>query len=887
MAAKDGIPGVNSRMKPPRKISLHGPGSAGNPSIPAFAVNPVADLYFNDPDFAGAPDDGFVAFAGTIDVPFFEDLKVHVLARADTGRTAIRAGWSAGKSDFFNDRNFDVGNVGFPAALGYDAYVKEDEPAGFTYFEEGNAAHSGRNTNNPIARQSWLGAVDFAMPVKWDPSRRRFLSTVPEEREFLVMSSQRTIQQLVPSGAEIRFGLQFNKLPRLNLASLFIDDREATRELANFIPGGSKLADAADSFGTLLDGKSDKLVDKGVDLALDQFLDYLLAPNGPLKGVAGAAGAAATIGAPNTQGFKDIRDQLQAKLKDIVGGVGQANSVVGQLADGLDTIDGALGTADTLLKRDANGKRGAFITDAVAMAGSLGIPTDQVKQVTDSITSELNGDLGTTLDDIERSLNEVHTLSTSARKLADDVRSVTEAALKVSNQAGALPDEVLSALREHLANAHDPNGQYFAEMDPAKLRSELKLAVKGVIGDSEFLAQAKETIDDLVQPLHDEYTGMYEQVFGVLNDVVRSALEELSNQVVDHLNEDAGKVNRAIGGFSKTMEMTKIEGSARVVGDLLDSAHLNATLGLHVPDNVTLIGTVDFKRLHGNQPVPPCVAGNPDGRMQITVTASGQASLGGCPGAHAEVHGQYTMNAKGEPIALSGGMSLDADIHVDIVSLKRADFEFAFGPGDNYVRAEGAGSIYIFDVTTRAFFGRTCDPALVKWIDPQIDALFATLGRHAVDGANPLTGYYAMADGSVLLNRIFDIPDSVVTLRASGGQGSFLFCNTNLTAIIPGQHWRMGIAVGLGPATASADLVALGGLAPIPLALSIPDGLPKMADLFLKDPSSLFRGAITGRFTPKFGVGPASWSQDFDVTVEGNYIPLPPPGIFCVRKLKF
>jgi len=114
--------------------------------------------------------------------------------------------------------------------------------------------------------------------------------------------------------------------------------------------------------------------------------------------------------------------------------------------------------------------------------------------------------------------------------------------------------------------------------------------------------------------------------------------------------------------------------------------------------------------------------------------------------------------------AVTGGLSLSADVHVDIVSLKKADFEFAFGQYDNYIRAEGAGSILVFDVTTRAFFGKTCDANLVKWIDPQLDELFANLNNWpAVSTNHPLIGYYTMADGDVILNRIVDIPDSVVT----------------------------------------------------------------------------------------------------------------------------
>ncbi len=894
VAAKDGIPGVNSRMKPPKSVALHGPGSAANSSIPGFTVNPVTDFYFNDPAAIGAPDDGFVAFAGTIDVPFFQDLKVHVLARADTGKTDIRAGWGLaragwpnGTNDFFNDRNFDTSNTGFPSGPGYAAYVNGAEATNFLYFDESDPAHNQRNLFNPIARQSWLGGVNFALPLLWDPARRRFVSSVPEQRQFLVMTSERAIQQLTPSGAEIRFGLQFDKLPRLNLASLFIDDREATQELVNIIPDGPKLAAAGAAFDQLLNGNSDKLVADGVDLVIDQFLDYLLASDGPLKGLTASADAANAIGAPNTASFAAIRDQLKDKLSGVVGVVGQANSIAGEVADALDTVDQGLTTADTLLKKDADGNRGEFITDSVNLAGSFGLPTDAIQPVTDSITTEINGELAPTLDDIASTLNDIHSLAKSARSLADDARQVTQGALTAVNAAGALPDQILTALHDHFAQAHDPTGRLLAETDPAQLRADLKRAARDVVMQSDFLAQVQQTVRDLVEPLHDEFGVMYEQVFGVMNNVVRSAFEELSNQVVDHLNDQVGQLNRAYGGFSKTLEMTKIEGSAQILGEVLDNAHLNATLGLHVPDNVTLMGSVDFKHLQGTQPVPPSTMDTPDGRMQITVTARGDASIGGCQAAHAELHGQYTMSAKGEPLALSGGLSLNADVHVDIVSLKKADFEFAFGPVDNYVRAEGAGSILIFDVNTRAFFGRTGDSELVKWIDPQIAELYKALGRPPVDSGNPLTGYYAMADGDVVLNRILDIPDSVVLLKAGGGQGNFLFCDSGLTSIIPGMHWRLSIGVGIGPASARADLVALGGMDPIPLGLSVPDKLPEMSLSYLKDPLSLFHGAVTGRFTPKFEVGPASWSQDFDFTAQGEYIPGPPPGFFIVRKLNF
>jgi hypothetical protein len=153
VTAADGFPGVESRLRLPGGIGLHGTGSLNDAARPAFTVHPASGLYFNnalDPD---APDAGFVSFAGTVDVPFFEDIKVHVLARA-TG-TVVRGGWTDGGQTFFTSTRFDPTNRGFPPGPFLDYMAA--------------AWH-------PQVHKEWLGLVDFDMPVIWDAARRQFVS---------------------------------------------------------------------------------------------------------------------------------------------------------------------------------------------------------------------------------------------------------------------------------------------------------------------------------------------------------------------------------------------------------------------------------------------------------------------------------------------------------------------------------------------------------------------------------------------------------------------------------------------------------------------------------------------------------------------------------------
>ena len=874
VAASDGFPGVNSRLKPPKLITLHGTRSAVDPRTPGFTVHPVSDLYFNDPYSDGAPPQGFVALAGTIKVPFFQALKVHILARGNGGATTVRAGWTDGSGkNFFNQAGFDTANRGYPPGV-----------SAFDY-EDGSGAY------NPVAQQSWLGFVDFAMPVVWDPALRRFLSSAPEEREFLVLKSERVIHQLTPSGADIRFGIQFKGLPRLNLAGLVIDDKEATDQLLKFIPNGPQLVAGLNAFDKLLNNQSDELISQGLDSVIDLFLDDLFAAGGPLDGAKSAADAVGAIGAVGSPSFFQIEQNLQQKLSGVVGTVTDVNSVMRDIHDALVDIDTGLSAADSLLVKDKNGKRGAFITQTINLATSVGLPAGDVSQVSDEAPTLINGELAPTLDDIQSAINDVHSLSQSAQSLVGGVQSITTAALEGVNLAGGLPDAIIGAIKQDFSAAHDPTGLLLVETDRAVLRNHLKKVIHDTVSQSGFVTALQSSVRDAVEPLQQEYGTAFNQIFGVMNNVVSSALENLSDQVIDQLNGPAGQVNRAIGGFKDTFGMTKVEGSAFIVGDVLDHAHINATLALHVPDKVTLQGAVDFKRFRVDQPLPGCAIGTPDGKMQITVTGSGDAAISGAPPVHARAQGQYTMQSNGSPIGLAGSFSIDTDAHFDIISLKHAEFDFAFGLMDNYLYAEGAGSILIFDVNVRAFLGRTCDVALLNRIDPNINDVFKALKLAKVPPAFAVTGYYYRGDGDVSLNRLLGIPDDVVTLQASGGQGSFVFVDDSFTHIIPGVHWAFGLKVSVGPISADAQLSALGGLNPMALlkGQNIGADLAEIATSMFTQPA-LIKGAVSGDFTATASFGPFSQSKDFHFIAKGLYTPpplAPPPGFFFVNEIHF
>ena len=882
VAASEGFPGVSSRLKPPKTIGLHGTGSLLSASRPAFSAQPVSDIYFTDAG-PGSPDLGFVAFAGTVSVPFFRDLKVHVLARATGGDTNVRSGWGVPGNDFFSNTKFDQENRGFPPGVllaDYEDPALPPTPLSPTPY-------------NPHAKQNWLGVVNFDFPLRWDAALRRFVSTTPQEERFLVFKSQRVISQLVPSGADIRFGLQFEGLPRVNLAGLLTDEGELTNKLTGLIPHGAELVAAVHALDLLLSGQSDLLITNGVDAALDAFLNGLV---DQLKVVAPSASAASAYLSVPVNGS----NALQLQLKNIVGVAADANSVMRDISDGLRKIDDGLAAADVILAKDGMGKRGAFLLSTLSLCSALGGldvgPGDPVFQQIDNL---INVQLASTLDDLQRAVDDVHALVTDARRSVTAIQGLIQGALEAVNAVGGtLPNQVVGAMQDYFAKAYDPTGTYVVEMAVSgKLQADLKRAAHEVINQSTFVTDLQSTVRGLVEPLSDQYTDAFHQIHGVLNDVVRSALSELTNTVLEAVNENVANANKAIGGFSDAFRLTRINGTARVIGNVLDRAHVEAIATLNVGGPLTLRGSLDYQHYQASQPVPACaVGGIPDGAVVITTTLDGNASIAGCPPVHAHAMGQYTMSSTGDPLAVSGSLSLDSDVHLDIVNLKHAEFDFAFGQGDNYLYAQGAGSILIFDVDVSSFVGRTSDPAILKKVDPLIDPLLKGFGIDtSIDVPSgrylkPITGFYFHALGGVSLNRILAIPDDVVKLQARGGQGNFAFLvpAAGGSFVTPGLRWDIGIGVGIFGVTVDTDLHTLTGLGLGPISLASTDGISDLAKSLFPAPIPFaFPGVITGRFTVKVPVLPAT---NFDFTATGTYLapPLaPPPGGFLVKKLKF
>lgn len=214
LALADGVDAATSRFSLPDSLSIEGPAKE------TYKLTPVSKLYFNNHD-SHADGDGFVTFAGTVDVPFFEDLKVQVqtsaaLLDAESESQAplhLMGGWpDQGWTD--NDGNHYFTNTGFDSD--HDAY-----PAGTVALGDYRTpSQSTGDTYLPRARQSFVGVRIFDYPVQWNDTTRTFASWQTIENNLLVLDVEHQVDYMSAENVEISFGAKYDGLPRISLTNL-------------------------------------------------------------------------------------------------------------------------------------------------------------------------------------------------------------------------------------------------------------------------------------------------------------------------------------------------------------------------------------------------------------------------------------------------------------------------------------------------------------------------------------------------------------------------------------------------------------------------------------------------------------------------------------------
>lgn len=758
--AAHGVPPFDSRLKVP-SVGLPGPASR------TYTFTPSQDAYFNAADAAGAPGIGYLNLAGTVDVPFFEDLKWHVQAGADyteglvPGLYEVAGGWESGGETFFNNIFFDAGNKGFGGASA-EAYRQ--------------ASRNGSAPYAVTARQDWLGITDaFHYNLQWNQGGRAF-SSEDVTKDFFVVSLSHRAKYLCPDTAELTFGLSYDGLPQVNLSGLADSALDSgvgyTQNLIDAMgdAAAETLLGGLDAGKTLLSNEIEGLMAPVIDGPVMSAVDTML--NALYGGVPGTAASEIPVATATTAVNNAIRLSAAGTVRQAidtafttVGDVNGTGTAVGVVNSSLTDIRGGVDklTASNGLFQTAGIKK--LVSSLVAR---------EAPQFVSLVAGELAGaaldDVVNTpaLDEIRGSLGGVNTLLTeiSGKVVNPTTGLKAQLAVAMSAEIVALSDAIADAVDEELARFASGGNIDMAEVPRAELRARIRSIIADRLVSSQtagvLQTQVRQYVQDAVTACTTQIDSGMQQVNGTLRDVIATRLAEVDQSINGSI----------LGPMSDMLGTGRLSGYAHITGDSLTMLRVDGRFRFKVPDNLDLSAYLQIKQLTSDN-AGGCV---PAGQTanEVLIGAERVPLEWISPNLKANVGVKFTL-MDGDPIGLGGFFDMTGGpLAFEAFTINDMNAALAFGAIDgdpwaaeNYLAASTDLQIGDWGMAGGVFFGRSCSLDPIALIDPEVAGVL---------GNPPFTGAYLYGEARAPLNELLGIPSScMLKLVYGAGTGVFYF----------------------------------------------------------------------------------------------------------------
>jgi len=751
----DGIaPPFDSRLKMP-SVGLPGPSSK------TYAFTPSQDVYFNAQNAPGAPASGFLNLAGSVDVPFFKDLKwhVHTRARYTAGLSptlyAVMSGWTSGSDSFFSNVFFDPAHKGFTGAS-LDAY-RESSQQGGTYAVK--------------AEQDWLGLTQaFHYSLQWNAGGRAF-SAKDVTKDFFVFSLTHRAKYLCPDTAELTFGLSYDGLPQINMAGFASQALDAgvgyTQNLIDALgtSGADALLSGIDAGRTLLSNEIEKLISPLLDGPIMTGVDRLL---DDLYGLPGTA----TV----TVSSADAAADIAARIRNVGGTVRQ--SIDSAFANtGVDT---ATGLADDKLAKVQTGIQ-QLVGDPNGLLRTQGVKklvSSLVAREAPQFVSVIAGALaGAAVNDVINSpaLDQIRGSLTNVDGIISQVRAkITDPSTGMSAQIQAVLTTELNGICNRVADSvEDELGRYsvsgtidLPEVPRLQLREYIRQQINDQLIQNQVVAvletQIRQYAQDVINSVTTELDSGLQQVNTALRDVIATQLAEVDQSINQQV----------LGPMSDMIGSGRLTGYAHIEGDSLSLLRVDGLFRWKVPEEMDFKAYLQIKQLTSDNSggcIPPGETAN-----EILIGADDVPLKWISPGLSGNVGVKFTVMG-GEPIGLGGFFDMTGGpLTFEAFEIRDMAAAVAFGAihgdptaAENYLAANLDLQMGGYGLAGGAFFGRTCtlDPILL--IDPEVASVL---------GTPPFTGAYVYGEARLPVNELIGIPSScLLQVNIGAGAGAFFF----------------------------------------------------------------------------------------------------------------
>lgn len=755
-------PPFDSRLKLPNAFPIVGP--VKGPGHETYDFTPVNDAYYNNWEFAKA-DQGFLNIAGKLDVPFFEDLRVHLHTSADRDNDVaplyLMGGWP--------DRGFDVNGLSF-----FTANPADPDNLGVP----GDTTVAGYRTGNTDGHQKylvraqrhWLGFIDLDYPLTWNDTGRAFTAFDSVADDLLVLHVQHQAKYLSPEHAELVFGAQYPGLPQLNLANLAfaqLGGLETAFSGPVLQPARAALETGVHGLDELLSDQLKEFFDPTFDTLFDPIIESLyqaLKTDYLTHGNAFSGGSPAPIIASRISGGGN---SIANRLRNLLDGAATPEQVdvIKHLASNLAQVEDALAQTEILLARDPAGQRRIIGQLIQNIAGKLA--AQFAGAFTDATLNETLTSIDPSLTQIQAALAELRTTVGEIRgQLAPGQEFRTELQSRLNALAGTVMDvasqhqsDVNAIFAEIAAQGDNPFTAYTAEELRARIRQKLEDRFFASPLASSIHESIKQRLYDVDAAIRQGLDSVFQQINLVLREVITQSLASVDQTITPFLDD-----------CRQVMGAGQINGYAHITDDALRLLRLDLKAQFKVPTELEFNGFLEIKELTSDGTASECLPKS--GRAnEVTLGANDVAVTWMSEGVRATANAKFTFDPANDVptlVNLSGGLDLRGDLRLELFRLEHLGAWMGFGLLENYFSAAAQVSIGDYQGSGGLYFGRTCSLAPLGW-DPDVQSLL---------GSPPFTGAYGYVDVWLPISEaLLGVPASCffdVSAGVGAGAGFFL-----------------------------------------------------------------------------------------------------------------
>lgn len=740
-------PPFDSRLKMPSQFKLKGPKDE------KYNVTPVTDAYLSNWDYRGQNPRGvgFLNFAAKLDVPFFEDLKVHAHTSANREQTNaplyMMGGWpdkgfqSAGK-DFFNDKTFDTDNKGFPNDVNLVEYEEGKESLGDKYHVR--------------AMRNWLDIVQLDAPLNWSSSGRAFTGYEQVETDLVVISAHYEPKYLSAINAELTFGIQYEGLPQINLANLAFDQLGGLQDAFQDVVEAEVIDRGFDALNSLLSAGIQEVMDPVLEALLEQPVNALFSELSskydpvskqftvPLATVQNIVRqyCGVVAGAPTS-----FRNVLETGL---IGDLTNPDGLVSQIDNRLEDAEGALLQIENLLAEAGDGKRQLvtqllkqLVTTLVSQATDSPVAQSLAGMAADIAGGAIDPYLNEFLQKADPTLDEIQSVIASIRGVFTQVRAALGNGQEFLNELKAkmndlvAGNEVLTAMTKACQDVESYLGQFQAGVDNPftaananAFKSYIRQRIMDRFGGSAIPAAItsilKQRLYDLESAVHEAVDSVFQQVNTIMRDTLGQALSEIDNSI-----------NGFLGPVSDTMGAGRINGYAHIVGDSLKELRLDIYAQFKVPTEMEFNAYVLIRELDSDSEENGCI-GEGEKATEVRIGAKDVDLSFISTDLTASVEAKFTFRTVPSftIMGVGAGIELTGELSFATFKITYLGAQMSFGAEENYFSAACALEFNSYKAKGGIYFGRTCTLDPFFW-DPDVQGII---------GTPPFTGVYAYGE---------------------------------------------------------------------------------------------------------------------------------------------